>query len=206
MALGCILIVGDVMWVSSKPLGEAFTIKPAAFESVKKGIAREEGPYQMIVDLPSYGSFSTMYAALTADVAILHGLTVQPQCYEPIHPRIGYELGKPLVYSPDSGLSVSNIRFTPNKITFDLDAKTSGQVVLNQNYARGWSFSGAESVGVVEEYQHKPMTVIGPGSYSDISFFFRPTSIWLGMALFLFGLLAASLHYRMDKRSNLTGH
>ena len=198
MALGCILILGDVMWVSSKPLGEAFTIKPEVFESVKKGIVREEGPYQMIVDLPSYGSFSTMYAALSGDVAILHGLTVQPQCYEPIHPRIGYELGKPLVYSPDSGLSISNIRFTPNKITFDLEAKTNGQVVLNQNYARGWSFSGAE--GVVEEYQHKPMTVIGPGSYSDISFVFRPTSIWFGLALFLFGLLAASFHYRMDKK------
>lgn len=198
MALGCILIVGDVMWVSSKPLGETFTIKPEVFESVKKGIVREEGPYQMIVDLPSYGSFSTMYAALTADVAILHGLTVQPQCYEPIHPRIGYELGKPLVYSPDSGLSISNIRFTPNKITYDLEAKTNGQVVLNQNYARGWSFSGAE--GVVEEYQHKPMIVVRPGSYSDISFVFRPTSIWFGLALFLCGLLVASLHCRLDKK------
>ena len=204
IVLACVLIVGDVMWVSSKPLGEAFTINPEAFESVKNGIVREEGPYQMIVDLPSYGSFSTMYAALSADVAILHGLTVQPQCYEPIHPRIGYELGKPLVYSPDSALSISNIRFTPNKITYDLEAKTNGQVVLNQNYARGWSFSGAE--GIVEEYQHKPMVVVGPGSYSDISFVFRPPSIWFGMALFLFGLLAASFHYKVDKRNNLTGH
>ena len=98
IALACILIVGDVMWVSSKPLGEAFTIKPEVFQSVTENIPREDSPYQMIVDLPSYGSFSTMYAALTANFAILHGLTVQPQCYEPIHPRLGYELGKQLVF------------------------------------------------------------------------------------------------------------
>jgi hypothetical protein len=196
--LVCILIVGDVMSVNRKPLGEAFTIDSQVFERVKKGIVRGDASYQMIVDLPSYGSFSTMYAALSADVAILHGLTVQPQCYEPIHPQVGYELDKPLVFSPDSGLSISNLRFTPNKITFDLEAKTNGRVVLNQNFTRGWSVSGANSF--VEEHQHKPLVSIAPGSYNDISFVFRPPSLWLGVALFLFGLLLASYHYQMDKR------
>ena len=199
MALVCITIVGDVMWVSHKPLTEAFTINPAAFESVKSRIVREEVPYQMIVDLPSYGSFSTMYAAFSANVAILHGLTVQPQCYEPIHPRIGYELGKPSVFSPDSGLFVTNIRFTPNKITFDLEAETKGQVVLNQNYVRGWSFTGTR--GDIKEYQHKPMAEIESGSYRNISFVFQPVSIWIGLGFFFFGLLAAGVHYGKDKRS-----
>ena len=194
----CILIVGDVMWVGAKPFRQAFTITPEAFNNVTKNVDRTGLPYQVIVDLPSYGSFSTMYAALKANLAILHGLTVQPQCYEAIHPRLGYELTKPLVFSLEPETTISNIRFTPNQVNFDLDATNDSVVVLNQNFVRGWSFSEEETV--VNPFKNKPSINIKAGHYRDVSFYFQPDSLWLGLAFFAIGILVVVIQFRFRKR------
>ena len=186
------------MWVGAKPFRQAFTITPEAFNNVTKNVDVTGLPYQVIVDLPSYGSFSTMYAALKANLAILHGLTVQPQCYEAIHPRLGYELTKPLVFSLEPETTISNIRFTPNQVNFDLDATNDSVVVLNQNFVRGWSFS--EEKTAVRPFKNKPSIKIKSGHYRDVSFYFRPNSLWLGLAFFAIGILVVIIQFRFRKR------
>ena len=195
---GCFLIVGDVMWVGAKPFQETFTITPEVFNNVTKNVDLTDDPYQVIVDLPSYGSFSTMYAALNANLAILHGLTVQPQCYEAIHPRLGYELTRPLIFSLDPESTVSNIRFTPNQVSFDLNARNDSVVVLNQNFVRGWSFSEANTE--VSSFRNKPSVTIKSGHYQDVSFYFQPNSLWLGLTLFAIGILVLINQIQSRKR------
>ena len=181
-ALICVFVVGDLMWVTRQPLGEAFTIDPAVYYRATKSLA-DSGPYQAVESFPilTHHSYSAMYPALLADVSTVN-------CYEPLKPRQGYELGEPLVFSADPGISISNIQFSPNKIAFDLDAEDYGWVVLNQNFTRGWSLSGAEAP--VRELGHKPAVRLSPGTYRNLAFKFFPKSIWWGFMLTCVGVVA----------------
>ncbi|MDP6792827.1 MAG: hypothetical protein QF660_02110 [Anaerolineales bacterium] len=183
VAVICVLVVGDLMWVTRQPLGEAFTIEPAAYQRAAQTLANGS-PYQAIESLPilTHHSVSTMYPALLAEMSTVN-------CYEPLKPRQGYELGEPLVFSADPGISISNIQFSPNQIAFDLDAEDYGWVVLNQNFTRGWSLSGAE-IPVVE-LGHKPAVRFSPGSYRNLDFSFFPRSIWWGFTLTCIGVVFA---------------
>jgi hypothetical protein len=183
VAVVCALVIGDLMWVTRQPLPEAFTIEPTAYHQDTQRL-RSSGPYQSVESVPihAHHSVSAMYPALLADLSTV-------ECYEPLKPRQGYELGKPLVFSSDSGISISNIQFSPNRITFDLDAEDYGWVVLNQNFTRGWSLYGAEAP--VRELGQKPAARLSPGSYKNISFRFFPTSIWWGIFLTCVGVVAA---------------
>ncbi len=183
LAVVCVLVVGDLMWVTRQPLAEAFTIQPTAYHLATQRLT-SSGSYQAVESLPIYAhhSVSAMYPALLADVSTVN-------CYEPLKPRQGYELGKPLVFSSDSGISISNIQFSPNKITFDLDVEDYGWVVLNQNFTRGWSLYGADAP--VRELGQKPAARLSPGTYRNLSFRFFPTSIWWGIVLTCVGVVAA---------------
>jgi|TARA_B100001964_G_scaffold162276_1_gene178142 hypothetical protein len=98
-------------------------------------------------------------------------------------------LGEPLVFSSDLDISVSNIRFSPNKIAFDLDADDCGWVVLNQNFTRGSSLSGAETP--VLELGKKSAARLSPGTCGNLAFKFFPKSIWCGLAFICLGVLTA---------------
>ena len=185
-AVICVLIIGDLMWVTRQPLGEAFTVEPAAYERATQSLAKG-GAYQAVDSLPILAphSYSAMYPALVADVSTVN-------CYEPLKPRRGYELGESLVFSADPGISVSNIQFSPNRIVFDLDMEDSGWVVLNQNFTRGWSLSGADAP--VQELGHKPAVKLPPGNYRNLAFEFFPKSIWWGLMLTCVGVVAVIAH------------
>ena len=207
IVLGSILIVGDLMLVNRNPLQEAFTIQPEMLEHVTENIPRTGEPYQVIKSLPSYGSISTMYAALTADLGILYGHVVKrkdnnwsilSQCFDGLGNHLqGFELSKPLIFSLDPNLLITNIRFTPNRITFDARVINSGYITLNQNFVRGWSFTGVEVP--VENLDHKPAVRMAPGFYRDLSFNFLPSSFWIGLGFLLLGLLIAMAHLRYNK-------
>ena len=183
VAVACVLVVGDLMLETRRPLGEAFTVDPAVYHR-SAPIDADSGHSQAIASLQilAHHSISSMYPAILVDVSTV-------KCYEPLKPRKGYELDKPLVFSPDAGISISNIVFSPNRITFDLDVDDYGWVVLNQNFVRGWSLTGTEAI--VRELGHKPAVRISPGSYKDISFRFFPASIWWGLALTSVGVVVA---------------
>jgi len=213
VALSCILIVGDMMWVSRNPLREAFTIAPVVFESVTEAVVLQEGPYQVVESLPSYGSFSNMYAAFASGLAIQHGLTVQekdgnwssrPQCMDGIGDKLrGFELHKPIIYSQDPGVTISNIRFTPNEITFDIETEKGGQIFLNQNYVRGWNFSEKDSsVGIIN---HKLAVLVSAGINKDVRFYYRPTSVLLGFITFAIGIIILFIHLFLRARATHSG-
>ena len=186
VAVICVLVVGDVMWVTRQPLGEAFTIEPTAYHRAVKGLSPGES-YQAVENLPilSHHSISAMYPALLTNTSVV-------DCYEVYKPRRGYELSEHLVFSSDPGISISNIRFSPNHIAFDLDAEDYGWVVLNQNFTRGWSLSGAEAP--VQELGQKPAARLSPGTYEQLAFVFFPKSIWWGLALTCVGAVVAVAH------------
>jgi hypothetical protein len=181
----CVFIILDLIWVNSKAFKDAFTINPSNVYDQDR-IIPDAVPYLAVMDLPRYGDvYSSMYAGLLRNQNVV-------DCYEPIRPTRGFELGSPLVFTRDPEIRVSRIRLTPNHVAFDAQAGIKGRVYLNQNYVKGWSLAGAAQV--VEEHDHKPSFVLVPGSYRDLAFYFLPKSVFWGLLLTLIGIVGATLH------------
>jgi len=130
----CALLVIDLICVNSAPFKDAFTINHSNLDHQNGSIPDAES-YVAVSDLPRYGEvYSSMYAGLLWNQYVV-------DCYEPIKPEAGFELGRALVFSRDPDISVSHIRFAPNRVLFDVQAGAEGRVYLNQNFVRGWSLT-----------------------------------------------------------------
>jgi len=181
----CALLVIDLICVNSAPFKDAFTINPSNLNH-QNGSTPEAESYVAVSDLPRYGDVrSSMYAGLLWNQYIV-------DCYEPVRPEAGFELDRALVFSRDPEISVSHIRFTPNRVLFDVKAGAEGRVYLNQNFVRGWSLTSSDFV--VEADEHKPSFLVVPGSHQGLAFYFLPRSIFWGVGWSLIGLVAATLH------------
>jgi hypothetical protein len=183
----CVLLVVDLVYVNSAAFKDAFPIDRSILQH-QNGPLQNADSYIAVNDLPRYGHVrvrSSMYAGLLWNRYVV-------DCYEPVRPVRGFELASPLVFSRDPGILVSRIRFTPNRVTFDVDAAAKARVYLNQNYVRGWSLTGTDATINKDEY--KPSFLLLPGSYRELSFYFLPKSIVLGLGLTAIGIIGAALH------------
>ena len=135
------------------------------------------------------------------------------RCYAPLNKRRkGVVAGKELLYFPkekksETGNSISNIKFTPNKITFDTNLKTEKMIALNQNFSTNWHFSDEKHH--IEKYKNKPAITLKPGKYNKLSFYFWPKHLSLGLLLLAFGFLSLiclifqELHLHFKKKTKL---
>lgn len=185
---GSLFIIYDLFRINSKPLKNAFTIDPDTISYFNdKSFNKNKYHLTNIKRLPLYGAHSSMYPGLKMNIA-------SRQAYELHRPATGLVLKRPLVFSPDPKAEIKNIRFTPNKISFDLRIPKKNRIYLNQNYVRGWRFSipGIE----VKNDHHKPVVEIKRGDYKGVYFFYFPYSIYLGVIFSSVGVFLCILMIR----------
>jgi hypothetical protein len=186
------VILFDLFMVNTKTFAKAFTINPNNIDYYTDEF-KNLNEYQYVSKLPDYGAYSSMYPGLRMNLATIKG-------YEPNGPRFGFVDDKPLVFSYDDNVQISNIIFTPNKITFDVNSSLSSIVYLNQNYVRGWKIS--DSHLHVVELEHKPAVRLSQGKYQNISFYYFPNSIYIGAILSFLGIIGCFLLVKNKKIMN----
>ena len=90
---------------------------------------------------------------------------------------------------------VSQPRWTPNRLSYDVDAAAPATLVINQNYFPGWrleSDSGAWS-------PHDGLLAVElPPGHHEVILVYRPQKLWLGLALTMFAAIAAVLLCRLE--------
>ncbi|MBP6217665.1 MAG: hypothetical protein KA436_03645 [Oligoflexales bacterium] len=137
---------------------------------------------------------SQMYAAMMNNQSFLN-------CYEPLKIRPTTKIDRPLIYSDEPHVQISNLIFSPNKISANIKASDSANIFLNQNYIDGWiSDAGDIQIGVAG-----PFIQIKPGFDARLTFSFSPQGWGYGKLLFVCGILLSLWIYRRERKNiNLT--
>ena len=148
-----------------------------------------------ITQLDGYGkkSYSSDYIA----VSVLNKRL--KYCYIGGIPRNTADPSRPLVYSDSLDVEISNIHFTPNKVTFDANLNKPAQITLNQAYVRGWKFSLPE----ISTREEERLTVVNldAGEYKEIYFHYFPNSIIVGLLFTICGIIIAAWLIMTDSSS-----
>ncbi|MGH7814722.1 MAG: hypothetical protein ACREQI_12060 [Candidatus Binataceae bacterium] len=128
-----------------------------------------------------WGSFRRMSSAARANTGVLF-------CYEPVPPRIsdslrGYdEPGyRGEQYMIGSG-SVKLARWTPNALSFDVEAPCATVMAINQNYYRNWRVTAGRGEVVSEDGL---LAVVLPPGRQRIEITYRSTPFLIGLAITL---------------------
>lgn len=175
-----IFIFYDLFKVNSKTFNSTFPVDPKNmnFDSIDKF------HYKHVPLIPLYGAYSSMYLGLKKNIATIN-------CYEVNQPERGFDATKLLVSSTNNSTQINNIKFTPNKISFNLKSSTKSIIFLNQNYVRGWKFnlSGVK----VKNINNLPSIEIEKGKYDNLYFYYMPNSIYLGLILTIIGIILSIL-------------
>ena len=116
-------------------------------------------------------------------------------CYEATRPDPGFDPNRELIFSNDPAVKISAIEFSPNRITFSLDAPRRTEVHLNQNHVRGWSVN--DSRLFVSEKQNRPIVDVPAGRYERLSFYYFPVSFIVGFIITVFGIFVALIHSKL---------
>jgi hypothetical protein len=134
------------------------------------------GPAELAIDRDAnpYRSGSPMLRALMSDQSFF-------SCYESLQLKRTADGDHPLVYA-DGGASVSNVRFSPNEVAFDASGgPTASRIYLNQNFAHGWSGSGAPVMR--EPGTDRLSMTLAPNQSGHFAFAFTPPGLWIGSAI-----------------------
>jgi len=179
VALISLVIIVDLAKVNTPAFLEAFRFDPEKIEYYTEDFSHKY-EYNYINAFPSYGARSAMYPALKMNIATICEYKNNP-------PEKGFVMNKPLVFSSDEMTRITNIRFTPDRIYFDIDAPRETTVFLNQNFVRGWRFSVSDVQ--VNNNMHKPSVVLKDGRYRDVYFYYLPSSIIIGITVTIIGVI-----------------
>ncbi|HYE88870.1 MAG TPA: hypothetical protein VEA16_21075 [Vicinamibacterales bacterium] len=151
--------------------------------------AWNSGPSQITTDTESspYTEDSPMLRALMSDRAFYN-------CYESLQLVRGAGGGPPIIDAHASS-RVSDIQFSPNRLTFSVRSGADpARVVLNQNWAQGWRTDAGEiTVGRPTELSYVTMP---PGASGRYAFTFVPPYFYAGVALCLLTLIVSALAWR----------
>jgi len=145
------------------------------------------GPHQIGVDADSsaYTPDSPMLKALMNDRSFFN-------CYESLQLSRGAGPDRPPVFDANPSDRVTDLDFTPNRMTFTLrDGPDPARVVLNQNYSPGWT----SDAGSIQPPKHTELAsiVFPSGKTGRFSFTFVPQGFYAGMAMFAAGVVITVL-------------
>jgi hypothetical protein len=136
------------------------------------------------------GGDSPMLRAMMENRAVL-------ACYEPLTLPGTVDPARPIVFGDDAS-RVSDIAFTPNRITFDVQTGSRpARVALNMKYLSGWR----ASVGEIEIDSGTGLAhvVLPPGVSRRMELRFVPPGLTAGLALGGLGLLLAGVAFRIRR-------
>ncbi len=114
------------------------------------------------------------------------------ECYSPLsRSQKTITMGEDIVYllNPSKLSKISNIEFSPNKITFDAQITKSEVLILNQNYSAYWYTKGH----TVTQIEGKPALLLKEGNYKGLSFYFWPKYLTMSLFLIFLGLFFSSV-------------
>ena len=164
--------------------------------SFATGFSLMSGPAELAIDRDSnpYRSGSPMLRALMADKTFL-------SCYESLQLKRTADGDHPLVYA-EGGAGVSNIRFTPNRVEFDVaGGPAASRVYVNQNFAHGWT-SNAGAV-VREPGTDRLSIALAPGQSGHFVLAFVPPGLWMGTVISAIALAISIAAWRPYRRSGV---
>jgi hypothetical protein len=133
---------------------------------------------------------SPMLRAMMANRSVL-------SCYEPLRLPGGIDPARPVVFA-EGASRVSDITFSPNRISFDVQTGSQpARVVLNAKYITGWR---ASSGSIELDTAGVPHLVFPPGTARRIELRFVPPGLVTGVAIFGAGLLLAGMFLIRERR------
>jgi hypothetical protein len=164
--------------------GGAFPLAP--LESSLRLLARP-GPPEMDPETDGFGPNSPMLRAMVErNEAVL-------KCNEPLLLQGAVQPGRPVVLG-EGDARISNVVFSPNRITFGLVSRDGGRVVFNQRYVRGWrSTLGALQIDPQTQLAYAP---VPRGTAGKVAFSFVPPGLVTGAILFPIGLVGSGVLWR----------
>jgi hypothetical protein len=182
VALGA---AAHLIYTNQWNLRDVFTAEP--FETSFHWM---QGPRQIttLADASPYAPGSPMLRALMEDRSFF-------SCYESLQLSRGAGPDRPFVFDANTGDRAGDIDFSPNELTFSIKGGADeGRVILNQNYAPGWTSSLGPIVPPRQtELAAMPIPRDAAGRYA---FTFRPPQLVTGLVLFDAALIVTLLLWR----------
>jgi hypothetical protein len=152
------------------------------------------GPREIttLADASPYAPGSPMLRALMEDRSFF-------TCYESLQLAHGSGPDRPFVFDANEGARVADLDFSPNTLTFSVnDGATAARVILNQNYAPGWTTDAGE---LTPPRPTELASVTLPAGVSGrYAFTFRPPGLVAGLVIFNVALIATLLAWRRRSR------
>lgn len=135
---------------------------------------------------PAADGASPLYRSLLEDVSWVN-------CGEPVAPVRVAAPGTPML-SGEGAVTFFESAFSPNRMAARVVAgRDGGRVILNQNYAHGWSSTAGP---VVRDGGGRPSVLLPPGFAGTVVFSFRPPGLWFGLGLFVVAVGLCVLAWR----------
>jgi len=170
-----IIVFFDLVFVSRHFFYHTFRIDPKrTFKIVEK---YKTGNYKQVSDIIDKNNpEETFHFA-----AVLSNTGTISCRHRQLKIKTGSQPHTDLVIASDPDSRISDIIFTPNRISFTLDT-TGTYIFLNQSYHKGWKIS--EDDIKVENIKNRVAAYLPAGKYDDIAFYFFPDSFVIGSVLF----------------------
>ena len=148
------------------------------------------GPREIATDqlTNAYTPGSPMLRALVENRAFFH-------CYESLQVHRAADPDRALV-SVQGPARVSDVRFTPNRVEFNVfGGNEPAKVLLNYNWAPGWS-STAGPIELIGAPGKLATIAIAPGQSGRYEFSFTPPGLVAGTMVFVLAVLVSALAWR----------
>ncbi len=196
-----VLVLGRLVSVNACIFARTFTVPPA--EPVR------QGPFVQIsklddVDAAQYvrglaplaqRTLSMLYPAFLCNVGTVDALESAGTLRRPIGRNKPEYRGEAFVYPSQKKARIA--QWTPNRVVVEASLDGPGQVVLNQNYARGWRVRGGTSGA---KWVNGFIGCDAAPGESRITFEYRPTSAVWGAWLSLATLAAVAAGLALSKK------
>ncbi len=159
----------------------------------ERSSAQRQAPTLDVYTSPHRGS-SPMYRGLLEGRDVL-------RCYEALQTQSGVNARYNFFYQDSATSTISSIEFSPNAPQVKLGpSSVDTRVYLNQNYIEGWS---ASPVPLEYDPEVGLAYVIAKARAEgqSIEFSFVPPGLYLGLLIFLGGILLAMLFWLFPKRT-----
>ncbi len=209
-----VLIIADLIIVSSAPLAEAFQIPPQAapareaFHQIwelprynKDGVFAE--PADKVTDVNEayrrdmYNSWSALYPSLLANEGTVHAYEAFFVPRKAVSRGSGRYRGE--AYLEETAGTATYRIWSPNRLVIDINPAGAGHLVINQNYHTGWHVGGYPKRRV-EEVDGLLAVKVTPKD-TEVELYYLPSSFVVGAAISLLTLILSMLWLLRSRQS-----
>jgi len=186
--LAAAFITFDLVCTNGPALREAFVLEP-----LHRVELPEAKRFSQVMESPDYGSKSGMFVAARANLGTING-------YEQIHVPVSVKStdanDQQFFVVGDVG-DAAMAKWTPNSVSFQVNFKEAGYLVVNQNYEAGWCCRGGE----VRSYDGLVGAFVQSGK-RGVVFYYMPASFEMGFYVTLLTCVAILLWLVRSRRGS----